>query len=43
MAAFCFTRVRSPLFEIARVLVHFDHLPLHHKRESQHDVTGCET
>jgi hypothetical protein len=26
MAAFCFTRQRSPLFEIALVLVRFDHV-----------------
>jgi hypothetical protein len=26
MAAFCFTLLRSPLFELARVFVRFDHV-----------------
>jgi hypothetical protein len=34
--------VNSPLFEIARVLVRFDHIALHRKRESQRDVSGCD-
>jgi hypothetical protein len=32
------------LFEIARVLVRFDHVAKRHrKRESQHHVSGCKT
>ena len=38
------TKANSPLFEIARVLVRFDHVPqLHRKRGSQRDVIGFET
>jgi hypothetical protein len=31
------------LFELANVLVPFDHVALHRKRESQDRVSGCET
>jgi hypothetical protein len=35
-------KVNSPLFEIARVFVSFrSRCPLHRKRESQRDVSGC--
>jgi len=33
----------SPLFEIARVLVRFDHVARGIVNESQRDVSGCET
>ena len=42
VVARCFTLRSSPLFEIAFVLVRFDHVAsVHRKRESRHDVNGC--
>jgi len=44
MATFCFMRQRSPFFEIAFLLVRFDHVASpHRKHESRRNVSGCKT